>query len=95
MRDENTAFFRTFSNCRTLLEQYQNSSIVSLDSVWSHYKQVFPDIENLKPVPVESYAITSSPYAQRFEDEQFIAAISEKFSDILQGDRVVHLDVED
>ena len=29
----------------------------------------------------------SSPYAQRFEDEQFIEAISEKFSQLLQGDR--------
>jgi len=77
--------FRSF-NSRTLLEQYQHGSIIALDSIWSHYKQVFPDIENLKPVPIESYDICSSPYAQRFEDEQFIDAISEKFSNLLKGD---------
>ena len=77
--------FRSFTS-RTLLEQYQNGSIIALDSIWSHYKQVFPDIENLKPVPIESYDICSSPYAQRFEDEQFIDAISEKFSNLLKGD---------
>ena len=77
--------FRCFAS-RTLLEQYQNCSIIALDSIWSHYKQVFPDIENLKPVPIESYDICSSPYAQRFEDEEFIDAISEKFSNLLKGD---------
>jgi len=77
--------FRSF-NSRTLLEQYQNSSIIPLDNIWSHYKQVFPDIEHLKPVPIKSFDICSSPYAQRFEDEQFFDAISEKFSNLLKGD---------
>jgi len=77
--------FRSFTS-RTLLEQYQNSSIMALDSIWSHYKEVFPDIENLKPVPLESFDLCSSPYAQRFEDEEFIDAISGKFSNLLKGD---------
>ena len=77
--------FRSFTN-RTLLEQYQNSSIIALDPIWSHYKEVFPDIEHLKPVPIESFDICSSPYARRFEDEEFFDAISQKFSSLLEGD---------
>ena len=35
---------------------------------------------------IQSYDICSSPYAQRFEDEQFIDDIRQKFSQLLTGD---------
>ena len=43
----------TSFHCQTLLEQYQKTSIMSSDSFWNHYKEVFPDIENLSPVPLQ------------------------------------------
>lgn len=73
-------------NCQTLLEQYRKSAIISSDKFWTHYKELFPDIENLSPVPLQNYDIFSSPYAQRFEDEQFVEKICEKFSRLLNGD---------
>ena len=35
---------------------------------------------------LQNYDIFSSPYAQRFEDEQFVEKICEKFSRLLNGD---------
>ena len=40
-------------NCQTLLEQYRKSAIISSDKFWTHYKELFPDIENLSPVPLQ------------------------------------------
>ena len=79
--------FRAFAfTNRTLLDQYRNCSILNLDPIWSHYKQVFPDIEHLDPVPADSYDTCSSPYARRFEDEEFFDAISQKVSNLFEGD---------
>jgi len=77
--------FGSFSSS-TLLEQYQHCCIIGSDSFWEHYKQVFPDLENLEPVPLHSYDICSSPYAQRYEDEQFFDEICQKFSQLINGD---------
>ena len=72
-----------------LLEQWKQCARIFPDNVVSAYKERFPDIESLEPVPYENFDCCITPYAKCYEDEKFIDATIEKLRDFLCYDAVL------
>jgi len=82
-----------FSHCildyfpaANLLEQRQKCTRIFPDKVLSLYKERFPDVESLDPVPFENFDIGITPYAKSYDDEKFIENTIDKFKQILCHD---------
>jgi len=72
-----------------LLEQWKQCSRIFPDKVVSAYKERFPDMESLEPVPSENFDVCMTPYAKCYEDEKFIEATIEKIRTFLCHDAVL------
>ena len=62
-----------------LFQQTKNCALLYSDKIMSTYKERFPDMESLKPVPYENYDLWVSPYAKCHEDEAFMENTIIKF----------------
>ena len=62
-----------------LFQQTKNCALLYSDKIMSTYKERFPDMESLNPVPYENYDLWVSPYAKCHEDETFMENTISKF----------------
>ena len=53
-----------------LCMQWKKSWIIYSDKIIDAYKSAFPDIETLKPVPLNNYDVVQTPFACNLEDEE-------------------------
>lgn len=72
-----------------LFQQTKNCAPLYSDKIMSTYKERFPDMESLKPVPYENYDLWVSPYAKCHEDETFMENTIRKFQEYLCQDDVL------
>jgi len=72
-----------------LWQQTKNCSILYSDEIMSTYKERFPDMDSLEPVPYENYDLWMTPYAKSYEDEIFIENTMKNFQQCLCHDEVL------
>jgi len=51
------------------------------------WKDIVPDIDELKALPLHAFAIFTSPWAPKIEDEDFVAETFQQLDDLLRGDQ--------
>ena len=61
-----------------LLQQFKNCSRFCSDGILSTYKERFPDMEHLDPVPYKNYDLHITPFAKCYEDEEFVEQTIDK-----------------
>jgi len=69
-----------------LLQQFKNCSRFCSDGILSTYKERFPDMERLDPVPYKNYDLHITPFAKCYEDEEFVEQTIDKFQQFLCHD---------
>jgi len=74
---------------KSLLDQIDGKTFVNSSKYKKFYKDTFPDIEMLDPVPMERYDTYATPYLKNYEDEVFLSQWKENLNNIVGDDRLL------
>jgi len=72
----------------SMLDQIQRSFPCSTEFL-DFWKRIAPDIDELKALPMEAFAMMTSPWAPKIEHEEFVAETFQQLNEVIDGDKDV------